>query len=190
MMEGTSRRRSAPGILLAAFAALAACSTAVAIVSAAAPATALAGTTTSTEPVTEADTDVLELLFDPCPGGAGVPVTITGHQHVTIHDSVDSASGVHFFALDILFSGTGTAPDPLNPTHTITWVFDDHQSVSSSVPGPPNTSTTTTDLTYHAYRQGETILPDDFLMHEIIHSTVSNAGLLVVTFDKGPATCV
>lgn len=154
------------------------------------PSIGAASATSSTETVTEADTEVLELLFDPCPGGFGVPVTITGHKHVTIHDSVDSATGAHFFVLDILFSGKGTGPDPFDPTKTITWVFDDHQSVSSNVPGPPNTSTTTTDLTYHAFRQGETTLPDDFLMHEIIRSTVSNTGVLVVTFDKTAPTCV
>jgi hypothetical protein len=154
------------------------------------PATGAASATTSTETVTEADIEVLELLFDPCPGGAGVPVTITGHKHVTIHDSVDMATGAHFFVLDVLFSGKGTAPDPLDPTKTITWVFNDHQSVSSNVPGPPNTSTTTTDLTYKAVRQGETMAPDDFLWHEIIRSTVSNSGLLVATFDKGAPTCV
>lgn len=63
--------------------------------------------------------------------------------------------------------------------------------VSTNIPGPPMTSDSTTDIYYKAVKQGDTsqLVPDDFLAHEIVHSTVNAAGLLTVAFDKGLPKC-
>jgi hypothetical protein len=134
------------------------------------------------------DRDFSQDEFDPCPGGFSGAIATTGHEHLVMHLYEDNAGGMHFdVASDVQGSGTGV--DPLNPLKTASWTIKDSQFASTNIPGPPDTSASTSDLYYKAMKQGENALPDDFLSHELIHSTVAN-GVVTVAFDKGAPKCV
>ncbi|MFL6011856.1 MAG: hypothetical protein ACJ734_08740 [Gaiellaceae bacterium] len=133
------------------------------------------------------DRDFSEIVFDPCPGGDGL-ILLEGHNHTVMHMTTDSNLGIHTMTITVDVHGKGIGLDAfLLPIPDVTYSVMDVQNVTANVPSG-SSSEATTDLYYRAVRNQETLLPDDFFMHELIHATVVN-GFPVVTFDKGAPKC-
>jgi hypothetical protein len=146
-----------------------------------------------TDTTVDITTEIADVLFDPCPGGAGVPITVTGHQKTHFHYTFDSAFGIHTFDVTVDVEATGTGVDAFGAPAT--WRFLHKESTSVNIPGPSDTAESTIDFYFKAVRLGDAFyvpgvsVPDDFLWHEIMHTTAHN-GIPTVVVDKGAPKCV
>jgi hypothetical protein len=146
------------------------------------PATGAAEATNET--TVEMDRDFSDIVGDPCPGAGVGLILLEGHNHTVVHMTTDSNLGTHTMTITVDIHGKGVGLDEfLTPLPDVTYSVMDTQTVSVNIPSGSSTEATT-DLYYRAVRNEETLLPDDFFMHELVHATVVR-GLPVVSFTKG-----
>lgn len=140
------------------------------------------------ETVVEMDRDFSEIAFDPCPGAGVGLILLEGHNHTVLHMTTDSNLGIHTMTITVDVHGKGVGLDAFgDPIPDVTYSVMDTQTVSVNLPSG-SSSEATTDLYYRAVRNQETLLPDDFFMHELVHTTVVR-GVPVVDFTKGAPKC-
>jgi hypothetical protein len=133
------------------------------------------------------DRDFSFVEFDPCPGAADL-VLLEGHNHIVIHMTTDSNLGVHTMTITMDAHGKGVGLDEfLLPIPDVTYSVMDTQKATVNVPSGAS-SEATTDLYLRVVRNQETLLPDDFFWHVLVHATVVR-DLPVVTFEKGEPKC-
>jgi hypothetical protein len=130
------------------------------------------------------DRDFSMIEFDPCPGAGGGLILLEGHNHTLVHMTTDSNLGLHIVTITIDVHGKGVGLDGfLTPLPDVTYTVADTQKVTVNIPSGSSTESTS-DLYYRAVRNQETLLPDDFFLHELVHTTVVR-GVPVVSFAKG-----
>jgi hypothetical protein len=113
-----------------------------------------------------------DTIPNPC---TGVPVTLTGQNHILIHMTVDSNLGIHEVDEEIDFHATG-----VNLADGGTYSVYEQQWQSGNLNG--TTSEFRADFPLRVTRQGETSplpTPDDFIQIDHMHTTVSSSGVSV-----------